>query len=656
MTTYAAATSPHNPSPLALLKPYVFIMGLGLVMLSAFRVGYIAWQWDRVAASQGLGFLLLQGLRFDVLMLSALLIVPLSLSPLLNQCRALHRCWSGLLKVYLCAVLLWLLFMELATPNFLMQFDARPNILFVEYLKYPKEVLAMLWGGFKGSITLAAVMLPVVAVIVWRLLPASNPVYLTWPKALALSLILLCLLGLAVRSSLGHRPANPSVVAFSSDLMVNDIALNSSYSLLYAIYESTRDEKGVVAYGDMPVDTMLALVKAEMRVPASHFITSDIPTLHKQVALHTQTKAKNIVIILEESLGAEFVGSLGGKPLTPNLDVLAEQGLWFEKLYATGTRSVRGIEALITGFTPTAARSVVKLSKSQRGFFSFAEVLRRKGYDTSFIYGGEAHFDNMQRFFINNGFNKIIEQKDYSNPQFVGSWGVSDEDLFSKADELFQSYGDQPFFSLVFSSSNHNPFDFPDDRIVLYDQEKATENNAVKYADYSLGQFFKQAKQSRYWHNTLFLVVADHNSRVRGANLVPIEYFHIPGLIIGGGVQPAVYSKVSSQIDLLPTLLSMAGIDAETPAIGRDLTDPKYAANPGRAIMQYNKTQAYREGDQVVVFERNKPAVQYVYKEGQYTKSVVQSKALLDKALAHAMFGPYAYQRGNYRLPDESLL
>ncbi|WP_019530873.1 LTA synthase family protein [Dasania marina] len=652
MTTYPTASTTHNRSLLALLKPYAYAIGLGLFMLSAFRLGYIAWQWDRVAASQGLGFLLLQGLRFDVLILSALLIIPLSLSPLINQCKALYSFWPGLLKFYLCAALLWLLFMELATPNFLLQFDARPNILFVEYLKYPKEVLAMLWGGFKTCFIITAIAMPLAAITLWRVLPAAPIVSLTWPKALALSLVLFCLLVLAVRSSVGHRPANPSVVAFSTDLMVNDIALNSSYSLLYAIYESARDEKGSLAYGDMAVDKMLAIVKAEMRVPASDFIVGDIPTLHNQAALNTQAKPKNIVIILEESLGAEFVGSLGGKHLTPQLDALAEQGLWFENLYATGTRSVRGIEAVITGFTPTSARSVVKLSQSQRGFFSFAEVLRRKGYDTSFIYGGEAHFDNMKRFFMNNGFSKIIEQKDYSDPQFVGSWGVSDEDLFSKADKLFQSYGDKPFFSLVFSSSNHTPFDFPDNRIALYDKEKATENNAVKYADYSLGQFFKQAKQSRYWDNTLFLVVADHNSRVRGANLVPIEYFHIPGLIMGGGVQPSVYSKVSSQIDLFPTLLSMAGIDAEFPAIGRDITDPKYAGDSGRAMMQYNKTQAYREGDQVVVFERNKPAVQYSYKKGKYTKSAVQNKTLIDKALAHALFGPYSYQQGNYRLPD----
>ena len=329
-----------------------------------------------------------------------------------------------------------------------------------------------------------------------------------------------------------------------------------------------------------------------------------MPTLHRQNATVPLARPKKLVVVLEESLGAEFVGALGGLPLTPNLDSLARQGWWFENLYATGTRSVRGLEALTTGFTPTPAQSVIKLGKSQRNFFSIARLLRGQGYDTSFIYGGEAQFDNMRRFFMNNGFDFVIDEDDYEQPVFHGSWGVSDEDSLTRAHAEFSKPRDRPFFSLVFTTSNHSPWEYPEGRIEPYDADPHTVNNAVKYADHALGEFFARARASTYWNDTVFLVVADHNSRVLGAELVPINRFHIPGLILGGGIEPGVYRPVASQIDLPTTLLSLIGISSEHPMIGHDLTRPEFADWPGRAIMQYDDAQAYMAGRHVAILRK----------------------------------------------------
>ena len=179
--------------------------------------------------------------------------------------------------------------------------------------------------------------------------------------------VVVCALG--IRSSLGHRPANPAKVAFSSDLLVNDLSLSSLYSVLYAVYSSNRYETSVRAYGSMPLDHAVQQVREDMALANERFFFEDIPTLHRNDWVDGSEKPMNLVIILQESLGAEFVGALGGTPVTPELDKLTTQGIWFNNLYATGTRSVRGIEAVITGFTPTPARSVVKLPKSQTGFF-----------------------------------------------------------------------------------------------------------------------------------------------------------------------------------------------------------------------------------------------------------------------------------------------
>jgi phosphoglycerol transferase MdoB-like AlkP superfamily enzyme len=621
-----------------------------LLALSISRCLLIVLHWSRVDAVDGLFFVLMQGLRFDLIITCALVLPVALLSPFLCNRPA----WLNVMRVYLVAAFFLAVFMEAATPTFISEYDLRPNILFVEYLKYPKEVASMLLGGYKMDLFLGLTWVFVICWAFSRFFFASTATH-SRPGVFATvlcSVLVLCLCTAGIRSSFGHRPANPSTVAFSTDLLVNDLSLSSLYSVLYAIYSSSRHESSVRAYGRMQMDRVIQQVRDDIALPREQFLSDAIPTLHGQGWVESQVKPMNLVIILQESLGAEFVGALGGTPVTPELDTLASQGIWFDNLYATGTRSVRGIEAVIAGFTPTPARSVVKLPKSQTGFFTIAELLSRRGYDTSFIYGGEAHFDNMRQFFVGNGFERIIEEKDFSNPGFKGSWGVSDEDLFQRAHEEFSSAGDKPFFSLVFTSSNHSPFEFPQDRIELYEQPQDTVNNAVKYADFAMGKFFRQARKSNYWDNTLFLVVADHNSRVRGANLVPIEYFHIPALVLGGMVEPQTYSRLASQIDLLPTMLGLMGIGDNLPATGHDLLRPDRPDIPGRAIMQYNSTQAYMRGDEVVIMEMDKKPALYRRTASGLVPMESPNPDLIERALAYSVWSATAYQERLYHLPQ----
>jgi len=261
----------------------------------------------------------------------------------------------------------------------------------------------------------------------------------------------------------------------------------------------------------------------------------------------------------------------------------------------------------------------------------------------------------MRRFFMNNGFEQVVDEKDYDNPVFVGSWGVSDEDLFQRAHEEFEQKGSEPFFSVVFTSTNHSPFQYPEGRIEPYDAETNTVNNAVKYADYALGQFFAKAMASGYWDDTVFVVVADHNSRVYGTDLIPVERFHIPGLILGGSIQPGEINSIASQIDLGPTLLSLIGIEAEHPMIGRDLTAPAMAAAPGRAIMQFNSTQAYLEGEQLVVLQKDLPATVFHYEDGHMSESSDSDEALVNRALGHSVWSSLAYEQSLFRLPPKDL-
>ena len=632
---------------------------LGLITLSFSRFILVIWQYDRVASTDQLFNIFLQGLRADVILMCIGAAVPVAFSVFWAN-RWLANSWFKFTYAWCLSWLILVLFLELSTPSFIMQFDTRPDRLYIEYLKYPKEVFSTLWMGFRLPLIGGTIITLVCAYGFSRWLTVNKQdlqtfrlthQLLIWPLAVFLIVA-------GIRSTTQHRPANPAMFAITSDALVNSLVINSGYSVLYAIYNLKHEARSSELYGKLSTEEMLQHARAWPWEQERHYQSSEYPTLHWQKAAIQREKPLNIVIVLQESMGASFVGALNGKlGITPELEKLKEEGIWFENLYATGTRSVRGIEAVVAGYAPTPAQSTVKLSNSQSKFTTIASIVKNQGYFTQFIYGGEAHFDNMQSFFTGNGFTDIVDLKDIAstddNGLFVGSWGASDEDLFEKAHfELQRLHAQgQPFLSLIFTSSNHQPYEFPDNRIVLHEQPAAVVNNAVKYADWAMGQFFEQAKKSPYWQDTVFLIVADHDSRAYGSNLIPLENFQIPGLILGADVQPQRLTTLASQIDLAPTLLSFAGISACHTMTGRDLmTD---ATSPGRALIQYGDLFALMEEDNELTILKPKSSPV----SGQYHKAekrLTLSNNAVDpldyqKALAHVQLPSYLYREKRYR-------
>ncbi len=623
-----------------------------LAALSASRVLLMSVYWERVAATDGSLFILLQGVRFDVILVGMLIGPVFFLLFWFQSLGFLRRFGRWFFPAYLGLTTALVFFVEASTISFIDQYDSRPNYLYVEYLAYPKEVFSMLAGTHLFELIAFTVIALALAWLVFRWLrkdPGSDISVPVW-ICLVVSPITAFLILAMIRSTTDHRPVNPSYAVFSQDSMVNQLPLNSPYSLLYAIYEHRRDAHSKkVRYGSMADAEVLNIILNEAGITPEQLVDPATPTLHYQKATQTREKPLNLVIVLQESLGADTVGALGGMDITPELDKLADEGIWLERLYATGTRSVRGIEAVISGFTPTAMVSVVKLADTQNNFFTLGSLLEKQGYQTSFIYGGEAHFDNMRRFLSNNGFQTIIDQKDYDQVEFKATWGVSDEDLFNRAHEELIKAGEQPFLSLIFTSSNHDPFEIPANRVSVENGPEGPRKTAIKYADYALGQFIEKARASSYWKNTVFLIVADHPARLFAGNLVPVKRFRIPGVIIGDMIEARRVPGVTSQIDLLPTLLSLMGIDSKHPGIGRDLTLPEYALGSGRAIMQFNSLQAYLEDDQVVVLQSDlEPVTFHLQDDGEMILETTPNPELVRKALAYALWGPLVIRNRSY--------
>lgn len=627
---------------------------LGVLWLS--RLGLALWQWERVAQTDAWMPLVLAALRFDGVFLGMVWIIPATLGPVMALHPQTSRWWSRACLLWLTWVFALVLFMEMASPAFIAQYDARPNFLFVEYLHNIQEVGQTLIKAYPWHLLLTVLTLPALTWGFWRWVSSAVPTQsksqpCSWARlfwAVCASVLLFSITVLMARGALGHRPANPAMAAVTADHWVNEWAMPSIYTVAYAMYQNARNENGGVVYGSLPEERAVILVREAMGLPMTAFTNPNKPLWHQRTPRLQRQRPMNLVIVLEESLGAEFVGRLGGLPLTPNLDRLADEGIWFEQIYATGTRSVRGIEAVIAGFPPTSVEAVVKQPKAQRNFVTVASVLKAQGYDTRFFYGGESHFDNMRGFFLNNGFSQVLDQNDMSNAAFVGTWGASDGDVFNAAHQaMANAPKGQPFMSLIFTSSNHSPFEFPEGQIELYEQPKGTVNNAVKYADQALGNFIAKAKKAAYWSDTLFLVIADHNSRVYGDSDFPVERFHIPALLLGGPVQQAQTVPIlGSQLDILPTVMGLMGIQTQTPWMGRDLLDPTLSARlMGRAIMQFDQSQAYREGEAMVVLFPG-AAPKTLHLEGGRWVRGAEVPGLVDKALAHALYAKWAYAKG----------
>ena len=642
----------------SVLKP---LLRFTIILISIFitsRIALLFWQHSRL--NDGDIWPIISGaIRIDLSSIGYLATIGVFILILHVVARPKTELFQRIFTLYGSCVVTVVVIVEASTPAFINQYDVRPNRLYIEYLDYPQEVFSMLVHGHLFAMLSTLLLASLTSVYSYRLLCRAFTQPQSLKKAsnlpILMAALIICLF--AARGTLNHRPLNPALVYFSQDSLVNSLVLNSTYSVAFALKNIGNEKSASNLYGTMSRQKIIDTVKkASYR---KQFVAGNIPTLAHNKPFVSGVK-KNLVIILEESLGARFVGELGGLDITPELDKLYQQGWGFDNLYATGTRSVRGIEAITTGFTPSPSRSVVKLSKSQHNFFSLADVLSQEGYKTQFIYGGESHFDNMKSFFLGNGFNDIVDINHIENPQFISSWGVSDEDLFNQADkELTKlSNSTEPFFSLVFTSSNHDPFDIPQGKVSLpkgHNPENYKRDLAIKYADYALGKFINKAKTRSYWENTVFLVVADHDVRVFGSEPVPLKSFHIPAVILNSDMKSKRDPRLVSQIDLPVTLMSLLGIDQATPMLGFDLTK-SYPVE--RAMMQYYDNFAYLENDRAVILMPNQQTSYWRYnkqtKIQEKNEQLNVDQTLAEKALAHVLFSNLAYTEQLYRLADKS--
>lgn len=547
------------------------------------------------------------GLRYDFSINCSIFAPVLLFCLLCNYLSRTPKFFQVLQRVYMCAAVSMVTFIEVLTPYFINEYGIRPNHIFLEYLVYPQEVISTIYNGHGVE----AIICICATIISFSVLYAVSRVlyknYVNLPRS-TVSIMLaavLIIIPMGIRGTVGHKPLNPSNASFCSSPLANTIPVNSAYNVFYAFRHLTNNEvkkSEIYAFDNLPNIINNLPEMSRRTLPNS----LDVHCAVNQVITPEITgKKRNVVLILEESFGARYVKSLGGDDVAPNHDKLKQIAWWFNHMFATGHRSVRGIEAVTASYPPGPLASQVKIDHP-KPITTLPLIFRKLGYTTNFIYGGESHFDNMRSYFLNNGVDYVIEQSDFKDPEFTASWGVSDEDLFNRANEEFIKLSSEgkPFCSIVFTSSFHDPFDIPKgkvniDNVKTDDPKRLT---AAKYADYALGKFFEAAQKEAYYSNTIFVVIADHDSRVRGTTGFPLKNFTIPALIISPDVQPHEDNRIVSQIDILPTILSLSGVSGQFPIVGQDLTKPDTV---NRAPVAYNELFGYVHGDNFTLLAPN---------------------------------------------------
>ena len=594
--------------------------------------------------------LLFNGLRTDLSGLGYILALPVLLTFLASSLPyGIGKIFLFAEKTYLLITGTLIFFLEMCTIPFMEEYATRPNRLFLEYMIYPAELAKLLINGHLAAVITVFCLMSIFVLFFFR---ALKKITLKHVPFNLISVMIFVVLGtitfISARSSFEHRPFNLAKAIFSSNQIVNTLTANSGYMLATSV-KSMMSEKAST-YKPLTQEEIIKEIQTDTGfdyTPA----TAENPTLNRLIPTNTGAR-KNIVIILEESLGAQFVGYLGGSGLTPNLDRIYGEGYGFTNMFATGVRSVRGIEAVTSGFPPTVNTSTVKREKTQKNFFNLASVLKNEGYQNSFIYGGESHFDNMRSFFLGNGYTKIIDINNYDNPMFTGSWGVSDEDLFNKALETFDEMHrqQQPFYSLVFTSSNHDPYEIKES----FSHNVRNRETAIKYADYALGKFYDEIKTKPYFNDTIFLVIADHDARAWGSELVPVNHFHIPAVLFGAGIEHKTESHVVSQIDIPKTMMSLAGIKADVPTVGYDLTQLPDGFK-GRALLQFYQNFCYLEDDGSAVMilpDQKVVSAKYDFSTQTLTPTT-ENNSLEKKALAYAHLGELSYEHGFFLIENK---
>lgn len=540
------------------------------------------------------------------------------------------RCFT---YFYLTLIFIIIYFSLLAEIPFWEEFGVRFNFIAVDYLIYTYEVVENINQSYPlPVIALVLVGLIVSTIFLFKKLnifkntfsdksPISNRIQYILPFV-----IIAVALGLIMK----NKQAD-----FSNNLVVNELGKNGTFSFVSAFKSNELDYE--TFYPKLSDKEAYSVLKKSILQENQNYVSSQFDDISRATK-GNQVENPNIILIAIESFSADFLSTFGNKDnLAANYEKLANESMFFTNLYATGTRTVRGMEALTLSVPPTPGNSIVRRPNNDN-LFSVSTIVKSKNYQPYFIYGGDGYFDNMNNFFGGQGFD--IVDRDRGNPlsdniktqrfkiednevSFENAWGICDEDLYKQSIKYADksAKANKPFFQFVMTTSNHKPYTFPAGKINLPQGER---NGAVKYTDYALGKFINDAKSKPWFKNTVFVIVADHCASSAGKWEINIAKHHIPAIIYNLNQKPEKIERLTSQIDVMPTLFGYLGWNYNTSLYGKDISQTKIGDE--RAFIGNYRTLGMLKGNIFTQIDDRKRVKQFIVSGADKSLSEVKTK------------------------------
>jgi phosphoglycerol transferase MdoB-like AlkP superfamily enzyme len=509
------------------------------------------------------------------------------------------RVGQWILWVFCLLLLFGLLFVGASELTFWNEFGSRFNFIAVDYLIYTREVIGNIEESYPVGRWLA--MLAAAAIVIVALTRRSlrtrdddsrfggrTLVVLGW-------LVVTVVTAFTVNSAMKNRLQNT---------YVNSLAGNGIYEFFAAFRNANLDFHRF--YRTLPDAEAYATVRRMLEAPNATWVSNDPHDITRAIHATGPEQHLNVVLITVESLSAGYLGVFGNPDgLTPNLDRLAEHSLFFENMYANGTRTVRGLEAVTLSIPPTPGDSLIK-ERHNENLFSLADIFNQRGYVSEFVYGGYGYFDNMNYFFGHNGY-KDVDRRDIPANATIHSenvWGVADEDLYTLAmTQMDKIHAEgKPFFLHIMTTSNHRPYTWPQGRV---DLPQGKRNGAVKYTDWAIGDFIRRMRAKPYFRDTVFVITADHCADSSGKSRIPINHYLIPLLIYSPAhIAPRRIERMTSQIDIPPILLGLLHFSYRSRFFGHNVLD----LPPGRdrAFPSTYQNLGYLRGDRLTILSPNR--------------------------------------------------
>ena len=547
------------------------------------------------------------GFRYDATAISYFML-PMGLLLSLSPNRIFSRKWfNKSIVLYASALVSGGLLLEVFGAGFFEQYGVRPNWLAIDYIDRPQEVgayIAQRYPLWIVPIMMAASFTGLYFIftrVFWRKGEPTGP---AWSRPIAAALILACCI-VAARGSIAETPLRSGEAYFCDNKVITQATLNSFYTLANATKNLLNDNQGAEDLQQYPPFDKAARVVQEILTPAS-----DAPAhlqerpFWRKIDTNRPEKDYNVVVIVMESMTGKLVGAVDpDSSQTPSLDAICKESLFFERMYAVADRTSRAMVGIFCGHPDLQGRSLMKRERSQGHFLTLPALFKQRGYRTLFVYGGDPEFDNMKAFFGSAGIERFIGEQQMKGPGLKSNWGFHDEVVFDKAHETFSSMGDEKFFSIILTTSNHKPFDVPTGRIRLNRTEHAEllRVNGLRYADWALGEFFAKAKRADYFKNTIFVLVADHPYEGMSPEApLDVPGYRIPCAIYAPGIiEPARVPVTCSQVDIAPTILALLGGSYEHGFLGRNVLD--LAEGEGFAVIREDDRLGVVRGDTGIV-------------------------------------------------------